>query len=180
MIDDKKISFRKLEIEDLSLMQKWLSEPHVHEWYDKDKDNSMEEVSKRYGPKAKDNHLTDSYVVYYEKIPVGYIQTYRVNDYWSDFGKYVGYDDHTASVDLFIGDPTFMGKGLGSAMLRKFLKEIVFSNPDITACIIGPEPANKRSIRAYEKAGFKYVKTVQVGNEPDPTYIMEIDRNSFS
>lgn len=178
MFDPKNISFRKLLVEDLPLMQKWLSQPHVHQWYDKDKENTLEEVTKRYSPKIHEEKPTDCYIVLYEEFPIGYMQTYKVND-WPEFGEYVGYDNHTASVDLFIGEESFIGKGLGSLMLKKFLNEIVFVNPDITTCIIGPEPANERGIKAYEKAGFTYVKTVQVGNEPDPTYIMEIKKENL-
>ncbi len=179
MLTSSEISFRKLKTEDLKLMHKWLNESHVHEWYDKDKQNSFDEVVKRYGPKVNREEPTDGYIVTYSNSPVGYIQTYKVND-WPEFGDYVGYDDHTASVDLFIGEPSFMNKGLGSLMLDKFLKDIVFTNPDIQTCIIGPEPANKRGIRAYEKVGFKYVKTVQVGDEPEPTYIMELKKEDLN
>ena len=156
-------------------MHKWLNQPHVHEWFDKDKENTLEEITERYGPKIKGEQPTDCYLVLLEEKPVAYIQTYKVND-WPEFGNYVGYDDHTASIDLFVGDIDFMGKGFGSLMLNKFLKEIVFTKDEITACIIGPEPKNTRAIKAYEKVGFKYVKTVQVGNEPEPTYIMEINK----
>jgi ribosomal protein S18 acetylase RimI-like enzyme len=151
----------------------------VHEWYDKDKENTIEEVTKRYDPQIHGKEPTDCYLVLYENAPVGYIQTYKVND-WPEFGDYVGYDDHTASVDLFIGEGSFMGRGLGNLMLKKFLKEIVFANPDITTCIIGPEPNNKRGIHSYQKAGFTYARTVQVGQEPDPTYIMEIRREDIA
>jgi RimJ/RimL family protein N-acetyltransferase len=175
MLSSTEISFRKVKTEDLPLMHKWLNEPHVHEWYDKDKDNTFEEVTKRYDPKIVGKEPTDCYIVLYEKTPVGYIQTYKVND-WPEFGEYVRYDDHTSSIDLFIGEISFIGRGLGSLMLRKFLIEIIFSKQGISTCIIGPEPKNIRAIKAYEKAGFKYVKTVQVGDEPDPTYIMEIKK----
>lgn len=178
MLDAARITFRKLLTEDLPLMQRWLNEPHVHQWYDKDKENTLEAVTARYDPKIQGEQPSDCYLVLYDKMPVGYTQTYKVND-WPEFGDYVDYDDHTASVDLFIGESSFMGQGLGSLMLKKFLKEIVFVNPEITTCIIGPEPANIRGIKAYEKAGFEYKKTVQVGDEPDPTYIMELRKEDF-
>jgi len=76
-------------------------------------------------------------------------------------------------VDLFIGEEEYMGKGLGHVMLSMFVKEVVFANPNVTTCVIGPEPNNGRAIAAYKKAGFVYVKTVQIPNEQQPTYIME-------
>lgn len=173
------ITFRKLEFSDLPLMHRWLNKPYVHEWYDRDKQNTIKEITQRYGPKIKGEKPTDCYLVLHDNVPFGYIQTYKVND-WPEFGDYVGYEDFTASIDLFIGEENFTGKGLGSIMLQTFLKTIVFSNgSNIETCIIGPEPNNKRAIRAYEKVGFRYVKTVQIPNEEQPTYIMEIQKSRF-
>jgi aminoglycoside 6'-N-acetyltransferase len=50
---------------------------------------------------------------------------------------------------------------------------------DAGSCIIDPEPANRIAIRAYEKAGFRYVKTVKVPAEPQPAYLMRISRGDF-
>lgn len=69
-----------------------------------------------------------------------------------------------------------MGRGFGNMMLSKFVEEMVFGRDDVTTCVIGPEPDNKRAIRAYEKAGFVYKKTVQIPNEKQPTYIMELKK----
>lgn len=178
MLNSNNISFRKLQFDDLPLMHKWITSPHVHEWYDKDKENTLEEITERFGPKIKGEKPTDSYLVLYNAQPVAYIQTYKVSD-WPEFAKYVGYDNHTASIDLFIGDLDYMGKGFGIMMLRKFLQKIVFANPDVNICIIGPEPSNKRAINSYNKAGFKYVKTVQIPNDPEETYIMELPRKDI-
>jgi len=179
MLSFNTISFRKLQLDDLPLMHKWLNSAHVHEWYDKDKNNSLEEITERYGPKIKGEKSTDCYMVLYDNQPVGYIQSYKVND-WPAFGKYVDYDDHTVSLDLFIGEASFMGIGFGSMMLKKFLQEIVFSYPDINTAIIGPEPSNIRAINAYEKVGFSYAKTVQLPNETEESYIMELSKSNFS
>ncbi len=176
MLDSNLVSFRKMTLEDLPQMKQWLNQPHVHDWYDKDKQNTLDEVIERYGRYIKGEKPTDAYFVLYEKKPVAYIQTYKVND-WPELGDYVGYDDHTASVDLFIGDLTFMGHGLGNLMLKKFLKEIVFANPKIHTCIIGPEVSNSRAIKAYAKAGFRYVKTLHIPKETEPNYFMEITRS---
>lgn len=175
MYSPELITFKKLQSSDLSLLHIWLNEPHVHEWYDKDKQNTYEDIKKRYGPKINREQPTDCYLVLYKKEQVGYIQTYKVND-WPEFGDYVGCDDGTASIDLFIGEKTFLGKGFGSLMLKRFLQDIVFTRDGITSCIIGPEPKNARAIRAYEKAGFTYHRTVQVGDEPNLTYIMKITK----
>lgn len=173
MFDKNKIDFKKLELNDLFLLHKWLNTPHVHEFYDKDKKNTKEDIKKRYAPKITGEKPTDCYIVLYENKPVGYIQKYFVND-WPEFGNYLQYDDTVVSVDLFIGNPEFIGKGFGSFMLSEFIKQIVFSIPNTSLCIIGPELKNKRAIRAYEKAGFKHVQTLTIGDEQEPTYVMEL------
>lgn len=178
VLKSENISFRKMQMTDLPLMQKWLNLPYVHEWFEKDKENTLEGITRRYGPKIKGEKPTDCYLILYENKPVAYIQSYKVND-WPELGDYLGYDDHTASVDLFVGDSDFTGKGFGSLMLRKFLKDILFANPEIATCVIGPEPKNTRAIKSYEKVGFKYAKTVQVPNDPDLLYLMELKKEGF-
>lgn len=53
--------------------------------------------------------------------------------------------DRAAGVDLFIGETEHIGPGTGSAILRKFLRSIVFADCSIDECIIGPEAGNCRS-----------------------------------
>lgn len=92
-------------------------------------------------------------------------------------GDYLEYDDSVVSVDLFIGDIDFMGKGFGSLMLSEFIKSVIFADPSVTTCVIGPEPSNKRAIRAYGKVGFKHVQTLRIGDELEDTYVMELSKN---
>ena len=169
------IDFRKLELFDLTLLHKWLNLPHVHEFYDKDKLNTIEDVQNRYSPKIKGEKPTDCYFVLYENKPVGYIQKYFVND-WPELGDYLDYDNKTVSIDLLIGDPDFMSKGFGSLMISEFLNKVVFADPSVTTCMIGPEPSNKRAIKAYEKVGFRHVQTLRIGDESEDTYVMELKR----
>lgn len=178
MFNKKDIAFKKLELSDLILLHDWLNQPHVHEFYDKDKENSIEEVQKRYAPKVKGEKPTDCYFVLYEGTPVGYIQKYFVNA-WPELGSYLQYDNSVVSVDLFIGDFKLFGKGFGSFMLSQFLNQVVFADPKVTRCMIGPEPSNKRAIRSYEKVGFKHVQTLVIGSETEPTYIMEVASNEY-
>jgi RimJ/RimL family protein N-acetyltransferase len=60
--------------------------------------------------------------------------------------------------------------------LRRFLPEVVFRQEDVGVCVIGPEPKNLAAVRAYEKAGFRYFKTIQVPGEPEPEHLMRIER----
>lgn len=179
-LDENKISFRNLQLTDLSLLYKWLNEPFVKEWYGRNDPSDLESITKKYTPRIEGKNPTSSFIVCYEEIPVGYIQTYKINDY-PDFAKHLKMDvTGFACVDLFIGNAKFMGKGLGSLMLKKFLKDIVFTQEGIIVCLIDPEPVNIRAIRSYEKAGFKYLKTIQVPDEKKPKYLMIIKKQNFN
>ena len=175
MFNNEKITFKKLQLNDLKLLHKWLNSPHVHEFYDKDKNNTLEDVEKRYAPKIKGEKPTNCYFAIYEGKAVGYIQKYFVND-WPELGNFLNYDETVVSVDLFIGDHEFMGKGFGSFMLVEFIKQVVFVDEKVTLCMIGPEPSNKRAIRAYQKVGFKHVQTLRICDETEETYVMELKR----
>ncbi|HEX7017537.1 MAG TPA: GNAT family N-acetyltransferase [Patescibacteria group bacterium] len=178
MLDPDKISFRELRFDDLPLLHDWLNTPHVHEWYDKDEQNTLDEIKEKYGKKINKEEPTDSYLIMYDNQPIGYIQTAKVKD-WPTLESVVGKNQQAASIDLFIGEPNYLGKGLGSQVIRKFLTVVVFQRPDIIKCFIDPEPSNVRAIKSYEKAGFKYLKTVQIPGEPEPAYLMEIKKEDL-
>lgn len=167
------IAFRPLRLGDLPLMHHWLNSPGVMRWYEK-RPQSEEEVAAKYGPRIRGEDPTRAFVMLYGGEPIGYIQTYKISDY-PDYAVHLGLDDEAAGVDLFIGEDAYRHRGLGGPILRGFLREVVFSTMDVPACVIGPEPANTVAIRAYEKAGFRYWKTVSIPDEGEE-YLMRIAR----
>ena len=73
---------------------------------------------------------------------------------------------------MFIGEDDFRGGGFGTRALVRFMKAEVFSRPGVEVAVISPNPANKRAIRAYEKAGFRHLKTVWMPQEKAEEYVM--------
>lgn len=177
MFNPQLLSFKPLTNDDFPLLVQWLNNPHVREWYDKDEINTLDEITKRYDFK-KIGEPTDGFIVFYEQKPVGYIQEYYPKD-WKEFREATGYVEGVAGIDLFVGDPAFIGHGFGTFMIREFLKQIVFTESEITMCIIDPEPDNKRAIRTYEKVGFTYTRTVKIEGEKDLAYLMELKKEDF-
>ncbi len=178
MITRDEISFRPLQLADLSLMHRWLNTPHVSRWYYDKEPNlppTYEEVVAEYTLCIEGKEPTRAFLILYADKPIGYIQTYRIGDH-PDYSRYVCEDEDAAGVDIFIGESDYVHQGLGPAIMRQFLREIVFADSRVVSCIIGPEPENSVAIRAYEKAGFKYLKTIQVPDEPQPEYLMRIAR----
>jgi len=127
-------------------------------------------------PRVKGEDPTHSFITVYKGTDIGYIQTYLVGDYL-EYSQLVNVDEKAAGVDLFIGEKEFIHIGLGKQILKKFLKDYVFPLTGAECCIIGPEPKNRVAVRAYEKAGFKYLKTIQVPGEDEPEYLMRIAKD---
>lgn len=174
--DPTKISFQRLKSSDLALIHRWLNTPHVARWWYDDA-GSYEEVAERYAPYIEGEEGVEPYLILHADRPIGYIQTGRIS-HDEEYDRLVGIED-SAGVDLFIGGEEFVHKGLGPHVLRLFLERIVLADEDIKACVIGPEPENRAAIRAYEKAGFRYFKTIQVPGERQPEHLMMLTREEF-
>ncbi|MDP2632419.1 MAG: GNAT family N-acetyltransferase [Candidatus Curtissbacteria bacterium] len=161
--------FKKLEKSDLINLHKWLNTPHVIASYE-NKPSSFEEVKSKYITRITGEDPTQSFVIIYDNKPIGYIQKYLVsNDH--ELKNYV--NGESVGVDLFIGEPSLIHKGLGSRILQAFLKKHVFDENNIESCIVDPLTTNASAIRAYEKAGFKHFK---ITDDQESKYLMIIFR----
>ena len=75
----------------------------------------------------------------------------------------------TAGLDAFLGDAENLGKGLGAAMIGRFVRTVVFADPNVTHCIVDPDPANVRAIKGFARAGFRPVENnLMVMENPSP------------
>ncbi len=175
-VDPARIGFRGLREEDLPLMYRWLNTPEVGRWYGEAL--PLHGIVRKYGPRVRGEVPTRPFAILYEGQPVGYVQTYRIAD-WPEYAAQVAVEQTAAGVDLFIGEPSLQHRGLGTAFLKRFLREVVFADPAIASCVLGPDPRNAAAIRCYEKAGFRYLKTVRVRDEPGPEYLMRVGREEI-
>ncbi len=173
------ISFRPLTEADFPLMQRWLNTPHISRWYmvNNKRNPSLGEVRRHWLPRIHGKDPTKAYIVYYKEKPIGSIQCalYDDNPEWK---AAYGFNDNMAGIDIFIGKEEYLHKGLGAEIIRIFLREIVFVIYDVKVCTIDPEPENKIAIRAYEKAGFRHMKTTWNPIDRVYAYLMEIQRDA--
>lgn len=170
------ITFRPLAWEDLPLLSRWRSQPHVRRWFEPLTQAQMEA---KYGPRIAGADPTRSFLSLLDDRPFGYIQWYRLHDY-PEYAAALGVGRGSAGVDLFIGEPDLVGQGLGARMLQAFLRQHVFPHADIECCILGPAASNTAAIRCYEKAGFRFWKNAHVPGEEEPEHLMLLTRSDFS
>ena len=163
------IGFRPLEEADLPQVEAWLRTEHVAEWW---RDPLEIAVEKRQAA-LEGRRDVEHYVILEDERPVGMIQTYRVSDH-PEWRELIGVEPEATGVDLFIGEPDAVGRGLGPEILREFARTVIFARPETTAAVATVEEANRRSWRAFEKAGFRHVRDVE--EDGLPHRLLRLDR----
>jgi aminoglycoside 6'-N-acetyltransferase len=179
------VSFRPLRRDDLARLRDWLNEPHVAAWWGAgtgpdglggagDDAATLPAVEAAYGPALDGTDPTANYVIVVDGAPVGLIQWYRLGDY-PDYAAAIRETDG-AGIDLLIGEPSMVGRGLGPTVIDRFVTDVVFALSDVPRCVTGPDPENTRSVRAFERAGFRWVRDAVVPDEPGREHVMVRDR----
>jgi RimJ/RimL family protein N-acetyltransferase len=169
--------FPPLADADLPLIRRWLLEPHVSRWWaDPPRDTYPDDELENYRARISGADLdTEIFFIRRGSRPIGFIQCYRIDDH-DEYGTALALDVPAAGMDVFIGEATEIGRGVGPAAIRAFLRDVVFARYDVDECVIGPSVKNMSAIRAYEKAGFRFFKDANVPDEPDPEHLMRIRR----
>lgn len=162
-----------MEPDDLPLLREWLQRPRVRQWWSERE--TFEEVVDHYLPAIEGTEPTDLYLALTDERPIGFMQTYLVSDH-PDYAALIELDDGVAGVDLFVADATLTGQGLGSEMLSRFVDEIVFARTSTTCCIADPDVRNVASLRAFEKAGFRTLKTFVDPNDGEAHALVYVER----
>jgi aminoglycoside 6'-N-acetyltransferase len=168
------ISFRPLARGDFSLLQRWLAEPHIIAWWRDPSD--LASIEAKYLPRIAGMEPTHVYIIERETQSIGWIQWYRWADYPEHAGR-LGAPTDAAGIDLAIGEKELLGQGLGPAVIRQFLAEIVFTELGIASVVADPEVENLRSQAAFRKAGFSVVRTVQLPGEDYERHVVRRDRS---
>lgn len=178
--DPEKISFRKLKESDLKLMHQWFNTPHVSQWWkiDGKRNPGYEDVVRHFMLRIRGSDPTKCYIVVYNKIQVAFIQSALIKDN-PRYEEALKIDGNIVGIDIFIGDKEYIHTGLGSLIIKAFLKDIAFKIYNTDLCSIDPDPENKIAIRAYEKSGFHYIKTVWNPIDKVWAYLMVINRESI-
>ena len=167
------VTFRRLADDDLPMLHGWLNEPGVVQWWEGD-DVSWDAVVRDYG--SGNTEPVEYWIGSIDGRDVGWIQCYLAADDpeetagWWDLGVHKS----AAGIDYLVGDPELRGNGVGSAMIRAFVRDVVFGlHPEWTQACAGPFEANVASWRALEKAGFHFAGIVDTDDGPCRLMVMD-------
>jgi len=150
---------------------------HVQPWWGNGR--SLGELEAEYRPCIAKASPIRAYIAWCAHRPVGFIEWTRMGDF-PDFQRAYGVDNSSAAnCDVLIGEPDAVYRGFGAPLLVAFLREYVFADARVQTCLMDPEPDNARAIRAYEKAGFRFVRALPEDGEGHGVYLMELTRAEF-
>ena len=166
--------------DDLPLVREWLLRPHVRRWWDEEGDPTYPEAEIK-GRLAAIRHEdpTDHFVMEIDGRPVGDIQSYRIQDH-PDWRAQIGIDEPAFGIDVYIGEPDLIGRGVGPALIAAFLRDVAFPRYSVDLCVLDPTRSNTSAIRAYEKVGFVFIKdVVEPGTKEPEHYLMGLRRSTW-
>lgn len=169
------IGFRRLTEADLPLMHRWRNNPAITRWWEAVPEYAA--IVAKYTPRISGEEAVHPYIALADAVPIGYLQWCRLDKVPGHAAE--GMAEGSAAVDLFIGEDAYRGRGIGAAMLRAFLREIVFAEQDIRTCFIDPDPENATAIRSYERVGFRPLGVVKYDADGDPAWLMRLDRGEI-
>jgi RimJ/RimL family protein N-acetyltransferase len=168
------IAFEPVAEKDYPLLRRWLNAPHIREWWGDPETELVHIVDMVEG-----RDTTRPYIFHVDGAPTGYIQVWRIGPHqteaWSKDNPWLmELPPRAVGVDLSIGEADMLAKGIGSAVLRRFVAMLKAEGH--TAIIIDPDPKNSRAVRAYAKAGFTPVP--HLAGRTDGVLIMQHDLTS--
>lgn len=166
-----RFSFHPLTRGDLGDLHRWMHLPHARDTFGHWTFEAVEEV---YGNSIDGVEPFHAYTVRAEGRGIGMMSWNRFRDFPEMRSCYEVPDPEAINCDVLLGEMAH--RGLGPGLIRKFLREVAFADPAVTACVIDPHATNTSAIRAYEKAGFRFVRRVIDFEDKVPLHLMELTR----
>jgi aminoglycoside 6'-N-acetyltransferase len=166
LASDGDLSLRRLRDDpaDYALIVRWRAMPHVHEWWDPDDPApDLAEVLRHYRPTTDPKRSTTGCIIQVGTRAIGYLQFYRWAD-WThdppgDNEPEVPLADDPWGIDLYIGEPEMLRRGIGSRAASLACRYLQQTRGAQVVMLI-TDVDNLRAQSAYERAGFRKLRQV--------------------
>lgn len=156
-IENDSIRIRDFAESDLPLMLKWLTDDRVLEYYEgRDVRFTMATLAAHFLEEIPKGFRL---IIEYENQPVGYGQAYQLSGELFEEYDYPDNGKVVYAMDQFIGEPAYWNRGIGSASLQ-MMASYLKTSKGADRILLDPHKNNYRAIRAYEKAGFRIIKSL--------------------
>ncbi|MCW2786833.1 MAG: family N-acetyltransferase [Marmoricola sp.] len=149
---DHRFSVRPMTLGDFPDVSRWVNEPHVAKWWDEHR--TPDQVAAYYGPALRGEDPTRLWIWEVNGRSIGFSQDYRISDH-PDWALLCAHPE-AIGFDYAIGEPAFVGRGIGTSLLWVFLRDIVWpAYPGAREFFAAPDHRNAGSLRLLEKLGLK-------------------------
>jgi aryl-alcohol dehydrogenase-like predicted oxidoreductase/RimJ/RimL family protein N-acetyltransferase len=160
------LRFRNATTSDLDLLRRWDEQPHVVE--SDPNDDWGWEVELARTPAWREQLIAEE-----DGRPIGFVEiidpALEDDHYWGECPR------DLRAIDIWIGEPSDLGRGYGTQMMRLALDRC-FAVPSVSAVVIDPLASNVRARRFYERLGFELVGERQFGADLCAVYRLVRDR----
>ncbi len=164
------------------LIHRWLNQDYIRAWiHGQGLQNTLSGLEKFFQFQSENKKidrqlkLTQHWIGYDNAKPFVYLLTSNVFE--SDvYAKYRELDGPAITLDIFIGDVSYLGKGLAVSIITEFL---LSQFPDVTEVFIDPEKENVKATHVYQKVGFQTVGEFIAPWHPVPHHIMKLRMTSL-
>jgi RimJ/RimL family protein N-acetyltransferase len=171
------IDFLPVEPEHHPMLWEWLQRPHVATWFGHFTPSTYEGMVAEQTEKRDGTEPSSPYLILLDGAPIGYIQGYR----WGDFPEVtdpLSLNGDAVGADLYIADAELLGQSLGPRIVARFYLRLM-DEMGLDLGFIDPEVDNARAIRAYEKAGFAFLRTTDSDEPRDQLHLMQASRDDL-
>jgi aminoglycoside 6'-N-acetyltransferase len=160
--------FTRVRLSDMPMLRQWLATPDVRKWWGDPKEQAALLLQD-----LRDSRMTMTMnLVNLDGEAFAYIQDYEVHAWPQPHLRSL--PSGARAIDTFIGLPTHVGVGHGSAYLKQRAQQLVDAGAPVV--VIDPDVTNKRAIRAYENAGFTETSVEQT--DEGPVVLMQYQQGS--
>ncbi len=168
--------FEILRKDQEEMLKAWLKQDYVAEFWDGvGLQNTLKSISRFVNGEET---LFTLWIAYDRTIPFGYLMTSNV-DFEKDhlYAKHLSPSSKAITLDLLIGNPSYLGKGFGHRMIQELLQQKFH---DVTDVFIDPGVDNPKAIHVYEKAGFRKLEEFIPEWDPSsPCVLMQLKMESL-
>lgn len=143
------------------MLWEWHQRPHVAPWFAAFMPATYEESVLEWTEMFEGRTPERGFLIVVDGAEIGYIQSYRLNGA-PEMSVPLALGRDAVAADLFIAHPEALGRGIGPQVVATFYLRMM-DETGLDIGVIDPEIENVRAIRAYEKAGFTFLRVVDTG-----------------
>lgn len=160
---EEKIVFVPLRETDVEILHDWMSSDFVRSSFSTG-DCSTTALRHRYLPVIEGRTSLTCFIITINGEPSGFIQSFPFFEFNPQGSLEIDHPERVLGFDLFLARADLAGRGVGSKVLRHYLKEYVFGACGADACVANPKPTNVAAVKTYHKIGFEPVPSGEYPN----------------